>query len=201
MHGDRVHVEHGGTMNQRMLVERAATGDHDAFAALLRGSLPRVDAIARLMLRDVDRARDAAQEACIRAWRDLPRLRDPERFDAWIHRLTVHACLDVAERRQRQAVEVELTAITRPPVTGDATGALADRDLVDRALQRLPPDQRALVILRFHLDLTLPEAADALGIPLGTAKSRLHRALNLLRGALTPDLVPAPGRISAEGPA
>ena len=135
-------------------------------AVLVDGSLARLDAAARLILRDAELARDAVQEAMVRAWRDLPGLRDPDRFDAWLHRLTVHACIDMARRRRRRVIEVELTPLDDLPVA-DASALVADRDLLDRALRRLEPEQRAVVVLRFYLELSLPEAADALGIPLG----------------------------------
>ena len=89
-------------MDQRELVERAKRGDHDAFADLVHPALARLDAAARLILRDPELARDAVQEALIRAWRDLPGLRDPDRFDAWLRRLTVNACLDLLARRRRR---------------------------------------------------------------------------------------------------
>jgi RNA polymerase sigma-70 factor (ECF subfamily) len=173
-------------VEHRELVVRAGRGDHDAFAELTAGALARLDAVARLILRDAELARDAVQEALVRAWRDLPRLREPERFDAWLHRLTVHACLDVARRERRRVIEVELTPLIDVP-TEDGVAALADRDQLDRALRRLDPSQRALIVLRYYLDLTLPEAAAVLGIPVGTAKSRLHRSLELLRAAVSAD--------------
>ncbi len=126
------------TVDQRGLVERAREGDHDAFAVLARTALPRLDAAARLILRDRELARDAVQDACIRAWRDLPGLRDPERFEAWLHRLTVHACLDIARKRRHRVIEVELTPISTPFV-GDTSSAFADRELLDEAMRRLEP--------------------------------------------------------------
>ena len=167
-------------MDRRELVVRAGRGDHDAFALLVTASAARLDAAARLILRDAELARDAVQEAMVLAWRNLPGLRDPDRFDAWIHRLTVHSCIDMARRRRRRVIEVELTPETDPPIA-DPFALVADRDFLDRALRRLDPEQRAIIVLRYYLELTLPEAAAALDIPLGTAKSRLHRALAAMR--------------------
>ena len=172
-------------MDQRDLVERARNGDHDAFAALVHGSIARLDAAARLILRDAELARDAIQEALMRAWRDLPGLRDPERFDAWLYRLMTHACIDAARHRRRQALEIELLPDDGPSV-GDFAVLVADQDLLDRALGRLQPDARALVILHHYLGLSMPEAAEALGIRLGTAKSRLSRTLEVMRASVEP---------------
>jgi RNA polymerase sigma-70 factor (ECF subfamily) len=176
----------GADVDQRELVERAGRGDHDAFAVLAGASVARLEAVARLILRDHELARDAVQEACIHAWRDLPGLRDPVRFDAWFHRLTVHACYDVLRRRRRRPLEVDLTPLA-PATVGDLTGRVADRDLIERAFRRLGPEQRAVVVLRFYLGMSLPAVAETLGIPLGTAQSRLHRALGILRGAIDSD--------------
>ena len=172
-------------MDQRVLVERARQGDHDAFAQLVDPALARLDAAARLILRDPELARDAVQETLIRAWRDLPGLRDPDRFDAWLHRLTVNACLDLARRRRRRPIEVELTPIDAP-AHADHAGALADRELVDAALRRLDPGHRAVVALHYLLGMPLPDVAASLGIPLGTAKSRLHHALAAMRRSCRP---------------
>ena len=174
-------------------MERAARGDQDAFGGLVRGSLARLDAVARLILRDPELARDAVQEALVRAWRDLPGLRDPDRFDAWLHRLTVHACIDLARHRRRRVLEVELTPIDEPAI-GDASAILADRDLLEGALRRLEPEQRAIVVLRYYLDLSLQEMAAVLGIPMGTVKSRLHRTLAAMRILVTDDEEPAAAR-------
>jgi RNA polymerase sigma-70 factor, ECF subfamily len=182
-------------VDQRGLVERAGRGDHDAFASLLDVRLARLDAAARLILRDPELARDAVQEACIRAWRDLPGLRDPDRFDAWLHRLTVHACLDLLRHRRRRVIEVELTPL-HTPVANDVAGSFADRQLLDEALARLSPGHRAVVALHHLLGMPLPDVARALGIPTGTAKSRLHYALAAMRVTVAehaePDRVGAP---------
>jgi len=171
-------------VDQRALIKQAGRGDHDAFATLLDVRLARLDAAARLTLRDGELARDAVQEAMIRAWRDLPGLRDPERFDAWLHRLTINACLDLVRRRKRRVIEVELTPIDAPSTTDHATH-VADRELIDDALRRLEPGHRAVVALHYLLGMPLPDVARSLGIPVGTAKSRLHYALAAMRAQAT----------------
>ena len=181
---------HKGTaVDQRSLVERAGEGDHDAFAALVRGSIARLDAAARLILRDPELARDAVQEALVQTWRDLPGLRDPDRFDAWIHRIAIRSCLTILRRRRRRVIEVELTPTADVP-TADAGSLVVDRDQVERALYQLDPAMRAVVVAHFFLDQPLPEVAAALGIPLGTAKSRLHRSLRAMRAELAADARP-----------
>ena len=171
-------------MDQRALIGQAREGDHDAFTILLDVRLARLDAAARLILRDPELARDAVQEALIRAWRDLPGLRDPDRFDAWIHRLLVNACLDLVRRRRRRVIEVELSPIDMPTAT-DAAGSIADRQVLHEALARLDPGHRAVVALHYLLGMPLPDVAASLGIPLGTAKSRLHYALAAMRATVT----------------
>jgi len=182
-------------VDQRGIVEQARQGDHDAFASLIDGHLARLDAAARLILRDPELARDAVQEALIRAWRDLPGLRDPERFDAWLHRLTVNACLDLVRRRKRRVIEVELIP-TDSPTTHDVAGALADRQLLDQALGGLAPGHRAVVALHYLLGMPLPEVAVSLRIPLGTAKSRLHYALVAMRTVVTAEPEPVPAAVA-----
>ena len=181
-------------MDRRALVERAGQGDHDAFAMLATAAAARLDAAARLILRDPELARDAVQNTLVRAWRDLPGLRDPDRFDAWLHRLLVNSSLDEARRRRRRLVEVELQNIDEP-AHGDASRHLADRDLVERALSRLDAEHRALVVLHYYLGYPLPDAATSLGISLPAAKSRLHRAMEGLRRSMTADssVVPLEG--------
>jgi RNA polymerase sigma-70 factor, ECF subfamily len=171
---------------QQELVERARRGDHDAFASLAAAAIFRLDAAARLILRDPDQAKDAVQEALVRAWRDLPTLRDPARFDAWLHRLLYRACIDESRRLRRHRVDVDLSPIDRPD-PHDATATMVDRDQLERGFSRLEPEARALLVLHHYLDLPLPEVAAVLGIPLGTAKSRLHRATQLMRAALDAD--------------
>ena len=174
-------------MDQRTLVECAGGGDHDAFAVLVRASAPRLDAAARLILRDPELARDAVQEAYIRAWRSLPGLRDPDRFDGWLHRLLVRSCIDALRRRRARPVEIELQPLDGP-VIGDPASNVVERELIDDALRRLDPTWRAVVVLHYFLGMSLPEAAATLGIPVGTAKSRLHRSLGLMRLAISEEV-------------
>ena len=178
-------------MDQRDLVDRAKRGDHDAFAMLVGGTIARLDAAARLILRDPELARDAVQEGFIRAWRYLPGLRDPDRFEAWLHRLVIHSCIDVTRRRRRRPIEVELTPIHGPSI-GDIASVVADRELLEHALRGLDPEWRAIVVLHYFLGMPLPEVAAILRVPLGTAKSRLHRSLAAMRLAIEDDDLTAP---------
>jgi RNA polymerase sigma-70 factor (ECF subfamily) len=173
---------------QRQLVERAQAGDHDAFSVLVRASYPRLHGVARLILRDSERAQDAVQEALVQAWRHVRALRDPDAWDAWLHRLTVHACYRWARKEgRRDRVELHVMPDLEPAGSFDVSFRVAERDRLGRELGRLPIDQRAVMVLHFYLDLPLTDAAGVLDIPVGTAKSRLHRGLETLRVALAAD--------------
>ena len=155
-------------------------------ACWLRGAVDRLYAIARLLLRDTELAEDATQEALVRAWRDLPTLRDVERFDAWLYRLIVRASTDIGRHRRRWRTEITIAARrNRPSPIG--TSALADRDQLERGLRRLTDAQQTILVLHFYVGLSPSEAADALEIPVGTAKSRLHYAIEALRAAIAAD--------------
>ena len=172
---------------QRDLIIRAQAGDHDAFSAIATEVVGRLHATARLILRDVERADDAVQDALVAAWLDIRGVRDPDRFDAWLHRLLVRACYKVAGRdRRRQLREVALLPSDSPAVA-DGVGALAMRDQLERGFRRLPPEQRAVLVLHHYLGFGDDEAADVLDIPVGTMKSRLNRATHALRAALEAD--------------
>ncbi len=174
-----------GADMQRELVSRAQAGDHDAFAVLVRASLPRLLGAARLILRDQDRAQDAVQEALVLAWKHVRALRDPGAWDAWLHRLTVRACYRSAQRHKRQdLVELHVMPDREPPAGYDFSLTVVERDRLGREVGRLSLDQRTVMVMHFYLDLPLSEAAEILGIPAGTAKSRLHRGLEALRVAL-----------------
>ena len=178
---------------QQQLVDRARRGDHDAFAVLAAAAISRLSATAWLMLRDRDRASDVVQDALVRAWRDLPTLRDPDRFDAWLHRLLYRACIDEARRLRRHRVDVEMTDlnIAMPSMPGFES-SIADRDQIQRGFVRLTPEMRAVIVLHHYLDLPLSEVAATLRIPLGTTKSRLYRGLREMRAALDADARPGP---------
>ena len=173
------------TRVQRELVEQAIGGDHDAFAELVRLSSRKLYAVAVLILRDQTRAEDATQEALVAAWRDLAGLRDPDRFDAWLHRVLVRECYREA-RKQRRRIEVEgqVRPITE---SSDPSQQNAIRDELERGFARLPIDQRTVLVLHHYAGYSFPEIAHALGIPVGTAKSRVHRATNAMRAALRAD--------------
>jgi len=173
------------------LVERAQAGDHEAFSELARASFARLFGAAKLILRDDDRAQDAVQDALVLAWKHVRALRDAQAWDAWLYRLTVRACYRLARTTRRHEV-VELHV--EPPsghADHDFTGPLAERDRIGRELGRLPVEQRAVMVLHFYLDLPLTDAADVLDIPVGTAKSRLHRGLDTLRTALAAEAAEA----------
>jgi len=167
---------------QRELVVRAGQGDHDAFATLAAASTNQCYALAYRILRDPHRAQDATQQALLGAWRDLPTLREPERFDAWLRKLVVNACYREARGERRWAARIRV--ISSEPSTPDVAPSVAARDELEGAFRRLPPEQRAVVVLHHHLGYPLTEIAATLGIPVGTARSRLHYAVRQLRTVL-----------------
>ena len=144
--------------------------------------------VAKLVLRDPALAEDAAQEALVRAWRQLPKLRDPASFSGWLYRILVRAAADELGRRRRFDATVQ--ALPAEPSEGDAATGLADRDQIERGFRRLSVDQRAVVVLHQYLDMPLPTVAQSLGIPVGTAQSRYHAALAALRAGLEADARP-----------
>ena len=175
---------------QRDLVEAARRGDHDAFEVLASTAGDRLYATARLILRSSDLAEDAVQEALVRAWRQLPSLRDPDRFDAWLYRLLVNACADQGRQARRWSQRVRLVQLDT--ATGDHSASIADRDQLERGFDRLKPAHRAMVVLHFYDGFSTSEIARILDIPEGTARSRLHYAVSAMRAALDAD-----GRASA----
>jgi RNA polymerase sigma factor (sigma-70 family) len=167
----------------RELVVRARGGDRDAFSALAAASIGWLFDLAQLMLADPDLAQDAVQEALVVGWRDLRGLRDAERFDAWMRRVLVRCVYREAHQRRRGHVaRLDLIGDIVPASSREAS--LEDRDELDRSFARLPVEHRAVLVLHHYLGLPDQEAADTLRIPLGTFKSRLHRATSALRAEL-----------------
>jgi RNA polymerase sigma-70 factor (ECF subfamily) len=173
----------------RHLVERAQGGDREAFASLAFALTDRLYGVAHRILRDADAAGDALQVALVRIWRDLPGLRETERFEAWAYRLLVNACYD--ELRKRRGRPPVLQLLPDDGAIDHSIVSVADRDQLERAFRNLSADQRAVVVLHYYRDLTLSEIADALRVPIGTVRSRLHYARRSLRAAIEADARPA----------
>ena len=171
----------------RTIVDQARRGDEEAFAALVREVGDRSVYIAHRILRDANLAEDAVQVALVQVWRELPTLRDLDRFEAWLHRILVNACYAEARRGRHFRTDVVLLEADAPTADRDDFLTVHDRDQLDRGFRRLPTEQRAVLVFHYALGLTVPEVADHLGIPLGTAKSRLSYATAAIRAALEAD--------------
>jgi RNA polymerase sigma-70 factor, ECF subfamily len=174
------------------LVERARNGDREAFSQLAAGEVDRLFVIARLIMRDADHADDAVQEALIRCWRHLPNLRDLDSFDGWLYRILFHTVADEARRHQRLVRNIRVIDVESS--IDDSFQLIADREQLERGFNHLAIEQRAVIVLRHFVGLPLVEVATALGIPIGTAKSRYHYAMSALRAALEADARPTTGR-------
>jgi RNA polymerase sigma-70 factor, ECF subfamily len=170
----------------RELVAAARHGDQAAFMDLVRPRSEWLFGIALNILRDIDRAEDALQDALVIAWRDLPGLRDPDRFDPWLRRVLVNVCIREASRERRRAVNLRVLPVDGPAAPDDLL-SLADRDQLERGFRRLRPDQRAILVLHHFLGYAPTEIAETLGIPPGTARSRLFNAHRAMRAALEAD--------------
>lgn len=172
---------------ERQLVVRAQEGDHDAFDQLAFRIVDRLYSVAYRILRNGPNAEDATQQALVAIWRQLPGLRDPERFDAWAYRLLVNAAYAEHRRRRREAPPGSLTD---GAADGDPYLSVHDRDQLERGFQRLSAEQRAVLVLQHYLDMSHDEMAVVLGIPVGTVRSRLHGARGAMRAALDADARP-----------
>lgn len=173
----------------RELVIRAQHGDEEAFASLAVACGDRLHAVAHRILRDVDLAEDATQQALLAIWQNLPMLRDPARFEAWSYRLLVNACFDEGRRTHTWKPNVYVLH-DDAHVAPDALGPVHDRDQLERGFRRLSIDHRAVLVLHKYLDLSVEEVAETLGVPAGTVRSRLHYAVRALRATLEADARP-----------
>jgi RNA polymerase sigma-70 factor (ECF subfamily) len=171
---------------QEALVDRAKQGDGEAFEALARLVGDRCMAIAIRILRDADLAEDAFQAAFITAWKELRTLRDNRRFEPWLHRILTHACYAEARRRRQWSEGIRLLPV-EPASGSDEYLTVDHRDQLERALRRLTVEQRAVLVFHHYLGLSISEVAERLGIPVGTAKSRMHHATAALRASLDAD--------------
>ena len=176
------------------VVRRARGGDREAFDLVILAVIDRLFAIARLSLRDMDAAEDAVQEALVRCWRDLPSLRDPNRFESWMYRLLMHAVVDQSRRSRRYQAKVRL--LPTEPSEPDASTEVADREVLEHAFRRLSVNQRTMVVLHHYVGLTVQDAAAALSIPVGTAKSRLFYGMEALRSVIDEDAA-SEGKVTA----
>ena len=171
----------------RDLVERAQHGDREAFGVLAQGNGGRLLGIARRILRDPDLAEDVVQDTLVIAWRELPRLRDPDRFEAWLIRIVVRACYAAARSWRRRRVAGAMIELGTDGMASDPTITVSQRDELERGFRRLPADQRAVLVLNHYLGLEPARIAEVLGIPQGTARSRLHYGHRALRAVLEAD--------------
>jgi RNA polymerase sigma-70 factor (ECF subfamily) len=174
------------------LVVRAQRGDLAAFERLAEPLYAQFQRVAYRILRDPALAEDAAQEAVMNIWRHLPGLRDPSRFEAWSYRLLVNACHGETRRRRASLPNVMSVEGKDEAIAGEGLGGIVARDQLERGFRRLSVEHRAVIVLRLYLDLSADTVASALGIPVGTVNSRLHRAMRLLRGAIEGDEVVRP---------
>jgi RNA polymerase sigma-70 factor (ECF subfamily) len=176
------------------LVIRAQRGDKGAYADLAAGIADRYLAVSRRILRDLDLAEDATQQALVIIWRDLPQLRDPARFEAWSYRVLVRACYAEGRKQRRWAPNLRL--LPDEAAKADDLSSVIDRDQLESGFRRLTLEHRAVVVLHHYLDLPIDRVAEMLDIPVGTVYSRLHHAMRGLRAALDADARP-PAREAA----
>src|SRR6478672_9230439 len=170
----------------RDLIEAARNRDREAYAELIQSRLSRLVVLAQRILRDVDRAEDALQDSLVIAWRDLPDLRDPDRFDFWLQRVLANMCIEHARRDRRRYSKLEVLELSDHAARDELAG-IVDRDIVDRAFRRLKAEERAVLVLRHYLGYEPAAIAEMLGVSAGTIRSRLHHAHRAMRAAIDAD--------------
>ena len=180
------------------LVVRAQRGDQRAFETLTASEHPRLFRVAHGILGDPHLAEDATQQAFLDIWRNIPRLRDAAKFEGWSYRLLVHACYAEA-RHKPDWVDLDRVGPGGEPSANEAYGAVLERDRLERAFSRLSLDHRAVIVLRYLLDMAPEQVAETLGIPRRTVYSRLKRAMPALRAALEADARQVPAGTTSAG--
>ena len=178
------------------LVKRAQHGEREAFGLIAADIATRFLAISRRILRDLDLAEDATQQALVAIWRDLPQMRDPARFDAWSYRLLVRACYAEGRRERKWSPNLRILPADEP-VASDGLDAILHRDQLETAIRRLSVDHRTVLVLHHYADIPLDRVAQILEIPVGTVYSRLHHAMRAMRAALDADARPARAEASS----
>lgn len=170
------------------MVREASEGRAEAFEALVHRYGSDMYRLARAIV-GPDDASDVAQEAFVAAWRDLPRLRQPERFEPWLRKIVVNRSRNALRARRRRPTEPLENMPDREPATpgADFRDAVHARDTLEAAFNQLSADHRAAVVLHYGIDLSIRDTAEAMGVAVGTAKSRLHTALGRLRAVLEAD--------------
>ena len=171
-------------------MQRAQRGDRAAFGLLAAEIATRFLAVSRRILRDIDLAEDATQQALVAIWRDLPQLRDPARFDAWSYRLLVRACYAEGRRSRTWSPNLRILPADEPAASGGLDD-IVNRDQLETAIRRLSVDHRTVLVLHHYADIPVERVAQILDIPLGTAQSRIHYAMRAMRAALEADARPA----------
>lgn len=179
-------VDHPAASSIDSLAAAAAHGDGVAFDALVGLRLDRTYRTARAILGNDHDARDAIQDAWLSAWRQLPNLRETGAFDPWLDRIVVNACRSALRRRGgvREIPMAETFDVRHP---GPGPEQVAEREIVERAFERLDADKRAILVLHHLHHQPIDRIAASLGIPEGTAKWRLHAARNALARAMERD--------------
>ena len=179
----------GQAVDEKGLILRAQAGDADAFTRLIERRQDALYRTAWAILREDADARDGLQEACVSAWRELPRLRDVDRFDAWLTRIIVNRCRTMLRARRRHRVrQIDIDIADESgmaPIGPEEGDALAEREAIQRAFRHLSPDQRAVIVLYYLEERSIREVGAVLGAPEGTVKWRLFRARAALAKALT----------------
>jgi RNA polymerase sigma-70 factor (ECF subfamily) len=186
-------VVEGQRLVDASVVERARKGDREAYEQLARETAQRLYPVAFRVVRDRDLADEALQRALVAIWKELPKLRDDYKFEAWSYRVLLRFCTD--ELRRRARLKGDVSELDIGAAASDQAAALADRDQLERAFGRLSPDHRAVIVLTYYRGLTGAETAAALGVSSGTVASRLHHALRAMRAVLDADSRTATGEV------